>query len=40
VRDLTLQALSSSNNDQSRDALAVEIDNIKATLVGRPMGNT
>ncbi len=35
VRDLTLQGLSSSNNDQSRQALAVEIDNIRETLVGQ-----
>lgn len=34
VRDLTVQALSSANNDQSRDALAVEIDNIRSTLLG------
>ncbi|MFI5895246.1 flagellin [Actinoplanes sp. NPDC051513] len=35
VRDLTLQGLSSSNSDQSREALAVEIDNIRETLVGQ-----
>ncbi|MFF5295638.1 flagellin N-terminal helical domain-containing protein [Paractinoplanes globisporus] len=35
VRDLTLQALNSGNNDQSRDALAVEIDNIRETLLGQ-----
>ncbi|WP_433298469.1 flagellar hook-associated protein FlgL [Actinoplanes sp. CA-030573] len=33
VRDLTLQALNTSNNDQSRQALAVEIDNIRDTLL-------
>ena len=35
VRDLTVQALNSGNNDQSREALAVEIDNIRQTLVGQ-----
>ena len=35
VRDLTLQALNSANNDQSREALAVEIDNIRETLLGQ-----
>jgi flagellar hook-associated protein 3 FlgL len=34
VRNLTLQALNQSNTDQSREALAVEIDNIRASLVG------
>jgi flagellar hook-associated protein 3 FlgL len=34
VRDLTLQAMNTANTDQSREALAVEIDNIKATLIG------
>jgi len=34
VRDLTLQAMNQSNTDQSREAIAVEIDNIKATLIG------
>lgn len=35
VRNLTVQALNTSNNDQSRDALAKEIDNIRETLLGR-----
>jgi flagellar hook-associated protein 3 FlgL len=35
VRDLTVQALSSGNSDQSREALAVEIDNIRETLLGQ-----
>ena len=35
VRDLTVQALSSANNDESREALAVEIDNIRETLLGQ-----
>jgi flagellar hook-associated protein 3 FlgL len=35
VRDLTLQALNTSNTDQSRGALAVEIDNIRDTLLGQ-----
>ena len=35
VRDLTVQALNGGNNTtESREALAVEIDNIKATLIG------
>jgi len=34
VRDLTVQGLNSANNDVSREALAVEIDNIRATLIG------
>jgi flagellar hook-associated protein 3 FlgL len=35
ARDLTVQGLSSGSNDaQSREALAVEIDNIKASLIG------
>jgi flagellar hook-associated protein 3 FlgL len=35
ARDLTVQGLSSGTNDsQSREALAVEIDNIKASLIG------
>lgn len=34
VRDLTLQAMNQSNTDQSREAIAVEIDNIKAALIG------
>jgi len=35
VRDLTVQALNGGNStDESREALAVEIDNIKATLIG------
>jgi flagellar hook-associated protein 3 FlgL len=35
ARDLTVQGLSSGTNDaQSREALAVEVDNIKASLVG------
>jgi flagellar hook-associated protein 3 FlgL len=35
VRDLTVQALNSTSTDQgSRDALAAEIDNIRASLVG------
>jgi flagellar hook-associated protein 3 FlgL len=33
VRDLTLQAMSTSNTPQSREALAVEIDNIRGTLI-------
>src|SRR3954447_26234763 len=33
VRDLTVQALNTSNTDQSREALAVEIDNIRGTLL-------
>src|SRR6185312_11111067 len=35
VRDLTLQGLSSSNSAESREALAVEIDNIREQLVGQ-----
>jgi flagellar hook-associated protein 3 FlgL len=35
VRDLTVQALNTSNTDQSRDALAVEIDNIRDTLLSQ-----
>jgi flagellar hook-associated protein 3 FlgL len=38
VRDLTVQALSSSNNDQSRQAMAVEIDNIRQQLLGQANG--
>jgi flagellar hook-associated protein 3 FlgL len=35
VRDLTLQAASTANNDAgAREAMAVEIDNIRATLIG------
>ncbi len=34
VRDLTVQALNSTNTGPSREALAVEIDNIRATLIG------
>jgi flagellar hook-associated protein 3 FlgL len=34
VRDLTVQALNTADNEQSRDALAVEIDNIRASLIG------
>jgi flagellar hook-associated protein 3 FlgL len=35
VRDLTVQALSTGNTDPgAREALATEIDNIKATLIG------
>jgi len=34
VRDLTVQGLNSANNDESRQALAVEIDNIRASLIG------
>ena len=35
ARDLTVQGLSSGTNDaQSREALAVEIDNIKSSLIG------
>jgi flagellar hook-associated protein 3 FlgL len=34
VRDLTVQALNATNTGQSREALAVEIDNIRATLIG------
>jgi flagellar hook-associated protein 3 FlgL len=35
ARDLTVQGLSSGSNDaQSREALAVEIDNIKSSLIG------
>src|SRR3954454_25269094 len=34
VRDLTVQALSGATNQQSQQALAVEIDNIRATLIG------
>ncbi|GID25103.1 flagellin N-terminal helical domain-containing protein [Paractinoplanes brasiliensis] len=33
VRDLTLQGLSSANNDSARAALAVEIENIRDSLV-------
>src|SRR3954469_17279700 len=33
VRDLTLQALGGGNTDQSREALAVEIDNVRASLI-------
>ena len=35
VRDLTVQALNDVNNDESRQALAVEIDNIRDTLLGQ-----
>jgi flagellar hook-associated protein 3 FlgL len=35
VRDLTVQALNSSNTGQSSEALALEVDNIKATLLGQ-----
>src|SRR3954453_12375081 len=36
VRDLTVQALNTTaGTPQSREALAVEIDNIKATLIGQ-----
>lgn len=38
VRDLTVQALNTSNNDQSREALAVEIDNIREQLLGQANG--
>jgi flagellar hook-associated protein 3 FlgL len=34
VRDLTLQAMNQNNTDQSREAIAVEIDNIRAALIG------
>ncbi|MET0423925.1 MAG: flagellin [Actinoplanes sp.] len=34
VRDLTVQGLSAANNGESRQALAVEVDNIRATLLG------
>ena len=35
ARDLTVQGLSTGSNDaQSREALAVEVDNIKASLIG------
>src|SRR5919107_1980038 len=35
ARDLTVQGLSSGSNDaQSQEALAVEIDNIKSSLIG------
>ncbi|MET3428520.1 flagellar hook-associated protein 3 FlgL [Actinoplanes tereljensis] len=34
VRDLTVQALNTSNNDQSREALAVEIDNVRQMMLG------
>src|SRR5689334_1672354 len=35
ARDLTVQGLSTGTNDtQSREALAVEIDNIKSSLIG------
>jgi flagellar hook-associated protein 3 FlgL len=33
IRDLTVQALNAANTDQSREALAVEIDNIRSTLL-------
>jgi flagellar hook-associated protein 3 FlgL len=35
VRDLTVQALNEVNTDESRTALAVEIDNIRDTLLGQ-----
>jgi flagellar hook-associated protein 3 FlgL len=35
VRDLTVQALSTSNNAESREAIAVEIDNIRATMLSQ-----
>jgi flagellar hook-associated protein 3 FlgL len=36
VRDLTVQAASTANNDPgAREAMAVEIDNIRATLIGQ-----
>jgi flagellar hook-associated protein 3 FlgL len=35
VRDLTLQALNNANTDASRDALAMEIDQIRETLLGQ-----
>ncbi|MET0417124.1 MAG: flagellar hook-associated protein FlgL, partial [Actinoplanes sp.] len=34
VRDLTVHALNATNTAQSGEALAVEIDNIRATLIG------
>jgi flagellar hook-associated protein 3 FlgL len=34
IRDLTLQGMSATNTEQSREALAVEIDNIRQTLLG------
>jgi flagellar hook-associated protein 3 FlgL len=34
VRDLTVQALSGATNQQSQEAIAVEIDNIRSTLIG------
>jgi flagellar hook-associated protein 3 FlgL len=34
VRDLTVQALNATNTGQSSEALAVEIDNIRSTLIG------
>jgi flagellar hook-associated protein 3 FlgL len=33
VRDLAVQAMNASNTDQSREALAIEIDNVRATLI-------
>jgi flagellar hook-associated protein 3 FlgL len=33
VRDLTVQGLSTANNEESKEALATEIDNIKASLI-------
>jgi flagellar hook-associated protein 3 FlgL len=35
VRDLTVQGLNDVNTDESRQALAVEIDNIRDTLLGQ-----
>ncbi|GAA2654169.1 flagellar hook-associated protein FlgL [Paractinoplanes durhamensis] len=35
IRDLTIQATNAANDPQSRNALAEEVDNIKATLVGQ-----
>jgi flagellar hook-associated protein 3 FlgL len=34
VRDLTVQGLSAANNSSARDAIAVEIDNIRASMIG------
>jgi flagellar hook-associated protein 3 FlgL len=34
VRDLTLQGLNSTSTAEAREALAVEVDNIRATLLG------
>jgi flagellar hook-associated protein 3 FlgL len=34
VRDLTVQGLSSANNASARDAIAVEIDNIRQSMIG------